>query len=251
MIPATALLGVPVHATTFEEVVTAVLGWAEARDSRTAHFCNVHLLVMAHDDPVIGTALSGATFVATDGLPLVWLARLLGRPAERVAGPDLMLAVMDLGRAEGVRHYLYGATPVVLQELQRRLLDRLPGLVIVGAAAPPFGAQHDDDLSIDLERIRESGADLVWVGLGAPKQDLWVEEVRHRIHVGGLLAVGAAFDFHAGTRRRAPRWMQRSGTEWLFRLLLEPRRLWRRYATTNTRFVVLAARQLLSRRSQS
>lgn len=235
------------HPSTFAAAAAMVVSWASTDASKTAHFCNAHLLVMAHDDPAIGAALSGATFVATDGLPLVWLARRLGRPAERVAGPDLMLAVMDLGRAAGVRHYLYGATPGVLQALQYRLLDRLPGLAIVGAAAPPFGRRRDADLSMDLERIRESGADLVWVGLGAPQQDLWVEEARHRIRVGGLLAVGAAFDFHAGTRRRAPRWMQRSGTEWLFRLLHEPRRLWRRYATTNTRFVVLAARQLLAR----
>jgi N-acetylglucosaminyldiphosphoundecaprenol N-acetyl-beta-D-mannosaminyltransferase len=118
----------------------------------------------------------------------------------------------------------------------------------VGAWSPPYGPQTNDELEADLERIQAAAPDFVWVGLGAPKQDLWIESARHRLRVAGLMAVGAAFDFHSGTRRRAPRWMRRSGLEWLFRLASEPRRLWRRYAMTNTRFVYLALRQIAGHR---
>jgi N-acetylglucosaminyldiphosphoundecaprenol N-acetyl-beta-D-mannosaminyltransferase len=242
------LLGVPIHASTFDDTVTSVLSWADERGSRTAHFCNVHLLVTGHDDPAVRAALETGTLNAMDGLPLVWLGRALGYRAERVAGPDLMLAVMDRGRAGGRRHYLYGATAAVTEALERRLTASLPGLRIVGRWSPPFGAQSDDERDADVARIQATEPDFVWVGLGAPKQDLWVEAARHWLHAGGLLAVGAAFDFHSGVRRRAPRWMQRTGTEWLFRLVSEPRRLWRRYAVTNTRFVYLAARQIAARR---
>lgn len=240
------ILGVPVDLACFDDAVETILAWVDDRESRTAHFCNVHLIVSAHDDPALRNMLEAGAFNATDGMPLVWMARMLGHRAERVAGPDLMFAVMDRGRERGVRHYLYGGAPRVVEELQRRLTALLPGLLIVGSVSPPFRAQTPEELDADLERIKASRPDFVWVGLGAPKQDVWVETVRDRLRLAGLMAVGAAFDFHAGTRRRAPLWMQRAGLEWLFRLGSEPRRLWRRYAITNSRFAYLAARQLFA-----
>jgi N-acetylglucosaminyldiphosphoundecaprenol N-acetyl-beta-D-mannosaminyltransferase len=156
-----------------------------------------------------------------------------------------MLAVMDRGRESGTRHYLYGGAPDVAEGLRQRLTSKLPGLNVVGAWSPPFRPPTAGELDADLARIQAASPDFVWVGLGAPKQEYWVEEARHRLHVAGILAVGAAFDFHSGTKRRAPRWMQRTGTEWLFRLASEPRRLWRRYLVTNTRFVALAAAEVV------
>lgn len=246
-----SIFGLPLNVTAFDDAVATFLAWKRDRASRTAHFCNVHLVVAAHDDPEIGKVLRSASFNATDGMPLVWMARLLGYPAERVSGPDVMLAVMDQGRRMGVRHYLYGGQPQVVSALERRLRARLPGLEIVGRWSPPFRPQTSEELDADLERIQAAAPDFVWVGLGAPKQDLWVESVRDRLRVSGLMAVGAAFDFHSGARRRAPRWMRHLGLEWLFRLATEPRRLWRRYLTTNTRFVYLAVRELLATWSRS
>jgi N-acetylglucosaminyldiphosphoundecaprenol N-acetyl-beta-D-mannosaminyltransferase len=176
-------------------------------------------------------------------MPLVWMARRLGVRGDRVPGPDLMLAVMDRGRARGARHYLYGGAPGVAEALERRLLADLPGLRVAGVFSPPF-TPLAKLLDADLARIQAAAPDYVWVGLGAPKQEYWVEEARDRLQAAGILAVGAAFDFHSGSKRRAPRWMQRTGLEWLYRLISEPRRLWRRYLATNTRFIILAVRQL-------
>jgi N-acetylglucosaminyldiphosphoundecaprenol N-acetyl-beta-D-mannosaminyltransferase len=237
------ILGVPIDVMRFDDAVNAVIGWMAAPASRTAHFCNVHLAVSAYDSRKLLETLESGSFNATDGMPLVWMARRLGARGERVAGPDLMLAVMDRGRALGARHYLYGGARGVAGALERRLVAQLPGLLVVGAASPPFRPSTAAELEADLARIQVADADFVWVGLGAPKQEYWVERARRRLRVAGILAVGAAFDFHSGWKRRAPRWMQRTGTEWLFRLAIEPRRLWRRYLVTNARFILLAVRQ--------
>lgn len=243
------ILGVPVDVMQFDEAVETVLGWAEEPSSRTAHFCNVHLVVTAHDSRILLESLENGSLNATDGMPLVWIARHLGVRGKRVSGPDLMLAVMDLGRARGARHYLYGGGPGVADELAQRLVARFPGLLVVGAWSPPFEPPTAEEVTADIARVQAESPDYLWVGLGAPKQELWVEDARGRLLVAGILAVGAAFDFLSGSKRRAPRWMQRTGLEWLFRLASEPRRLWRRYAVTNTRFVLLAARQLAKRRA--
>lgn len=234
----------------FEEAVETVLEWMAAPASRTAHFCNVHLAVTAHDTRTLLDTMENGTLNATDGMPLVWMARRLGVRGERVPGPDLMLAVMDRGRARSARHYLYGGAPGVAEGLERRLVADLQGLEVVGASYPPFRPLTAAELEADLERIQAASPDFVWVGLGAPKQEYWVEEARSRLQVAGILAVGAAFDFHSGSKRRAPQWMQQSGTEWLFRLASEPRRLLRRYAATNTRFLFLAIWQLVRRKAR-
>jgi N-acetylglucosaminyldiphosphoundecaprenol N-acetyl-beta-D-mannosaminyltransferase len=243
------LLGVPIDVVPFDQAVRTVLGWRGEGSSRTAHFCNVHLLVTAHDSPEVADLLELGTLNAPDGMPLVWLAHRLGMRGERIPGPDLMLAVMDRGRELGARHYLYGGGPGVAELLGQRLTTALPGLEIVGAWSPPFEPPTEAVTTADLERISAAAPHYVWVGLGAPKQEAWVEMARDHLNVAGILAVGAAFDFHSGTKRRAPRWMQRAGAEWLFRLATEPRRLWRRYLVTNTRFVILALKELRPRGS--
>ena len=242
------LLDVPIDVLEFDDAVATVLAWLDERASRTAHFCNVHLVVTAHDRPAVLETLEPGDLNATDGMPLVWLARLLGVRGQRIPGPDLMLAIMDRGRAHSARHFLYGGGPGVPEALAARLAATLPGLSIVGTHSPPFAPPSPAEREADLERIRSASPDYVWVGLGAPKQEAWVEAARGGLQVAGLLAVGAAFDFHSGTRRRAPRWMQHAGLEWLFRLLSEPRRLWRRYAVTNSRFVLLAMVEVLRSR---
>jgi N-acetylglucosaminyldiphosphoundecaprenol N-acetyl-beta-D-mannosaminyltransferase len=180
-------------------------------------------------------------------MPLVWLGRLKGLDVGRVYGPDLMLALCEQGLAEGWRHYFYGATDDVLADLAARLTGRFPSLQIAGAWAPPFRPLTPDEEVDVIARINGARADLVWVGIGTPKQDFWMAHFRSRLEAPVLIAVGAAFNFHAGHVPQAPRWMMAAGLEWLFRLAMEPRRLWRRYVIGIPRFIWLVARQGLGR----
>lgn len=211
---------------------------------------DAHGVVRCHGDPRFKAVHNHAFMVTPDGMPLVWALRLAGyREAGRVYGPDLMLALMERGRERGLRHFLYGATTETLERLETRLRARLPGAQIVGGLAPPFRALTEAEQSDVVERINASGADIVWVGLGTPKQEFWMAEMRALLAPAMLIGVGAAFDFHAGGKRQAPRFIQRSGLEWAFRLASEPRRLWRRYAVTVPNFLWLGACQALRLRS--
>jgi N-acetylglucosaminyldiphosphoundecaprenol N-acetyl-beta-D-mannosaminyltransferase len=165
----------------------------------------------------------------------------------RVCGLDLMPALVDAGRPSGARHYLYGGAPGVPERLAARLRERFPGVQIVGVASPPFRPLSKAERDETIARINAARPDFVWVGLGTPKQDLWLADYRDDLDAAALLAVGAAFEIVSGVRRRAPLWMQRASLEWLFRLILEPRRLWRRYAVANVRFIWLLAREDLPR----
>lgn len=206
------------------------------------HFLTAHSLSIAETDPSYRTLLEDADLNLPDGMPLVWFGRRFGfQVPDRVCGPDFLPVVFDRGRADGLRHYLYGSTPEVLQKMSARLRTRFPGAEIVGCESPPFRPLTPEEELETVARIRSSGANLVWVGLGTPKQDVFVESFKHRLDMP-LLAVGAAFDFHAGTKPRAPRWMQRTGLEWAFRLVTEPRRLWRRYLIGNLVFLKGASR---------
>jgi len=164
-------------------------------------------------------------------MPLVWYGRLKGMQPERVCGPDTMLAVLDRARLDGARHFFYGGAPGVAEQLAREMQHRFVGLQLAGVYCPPFRALTDAETADIVETIDASGADFVWVGLGSPKQDLWMQHMQPRLRASVLLGVGAAFDFHAGLKARAPRWMQRTGLEWTHRLLSEPRRLAGRYMT--------------------
>jgi N-acetylglucosaminyldiphosphoundecaprenol N-acetyl-beta-D-mannosaminyltransferase len=235
------ILGVFVDATTFESAVNRLLA-APARGERLqAHFCTVHTIVEAQNRPDLRDLLNTADLVAPDGMPLVWLQRVSGRPCERVCGPDLMLALLDRGRATGARHFFYGGAEGVARELARRMAGRYPGLRVAGTESPPFRPLSPEEDAAAVERINATTPDFVWVGLGSPRQEQWLASHRDRLAAPVLLAVGAAFDFHAGRRPRAPKLMQRTGTEWLFRFATEPRRLGRRYLVTNARFLGLLA----------
>lgn len=204
------------------------------------HLCNAYTLALADRDVWMHDLLGRSGLNFPDGQAVVWANRLAhpekDLPTERVYGPDLFLAVVDRGQQAGLRHYLLGSTPEVLDALRQRLLDAYPAARIVGWESPPFRDLTEAERTAQAERIRCSGAQVVWVGLGTPKQDHESARLAARLPVVAA-AVGAAFDFVAGTKRQAPAWMRRRGLEWLFRLLSEPRRLWRRYVFGNARFL--------------
>jgi N-acetylglucosaminyldiphosphoundecaprenol N-acetyl-beta-D-mannosaminyltransferase len=240
-----------VTAQTFDEAIERILVAANRRVQFRAHFCTVHSLVEASKDQALAQVFQSASMVCTDGMPVVWLARRRGGPtAERVAGPDAMLAVCDRGRAHGLRHFFLGGTPGTAETLARRLARRYPGLDVAGSFAPPFRVMTAAEIVALAQQIAATGAHIVWIGLGSPKQEFFAANEGRRFGSAVVMPVGAAFDFHAGRLPRAPRWMQRLGLEWLFRLLSEPRRLAGRYLVTNTRFIYLVAREELRRRLQ-
>lgn len=240
------ILGVGVSARSIAETVEEIRGWVERREHHYVCVTGVHGVMESQRDPALRDIHNAAGLVTADGMPLVWVSRLLGaRHAERVYGPDLMLALCRASAGGGLRHYLYGGAPGVVERLAERLEQRFAGLAIVGTCTPPFRpltAEEDEEV---VERINASRADIVWVGLSTPKQERWMSAHVGRVRAAALIGVGAAFDFHAGLKRQAPRWMQRSGLEWSFRLATEPRRLWRRYLVNNPRFVWQVTRQLL------
>jgi N-acetylglucosaminyldiphosphoundecaprenol N-acetyl-beta-D-mannosaminyltransferase len=210
----------------------------------------VHLVMVAREDPETARAVERALAVP-DGVPLVWALRALGHQrATRVYGPDLMAHYCARSARTGTRMYLYGGrSDAALEQLRCALLRRHPGLRIVGGWSPPFRPLTDAERDEVAVRINASGADVVWVGTGQPKQEKWMAEMRDRLDAPVLAGVGAAFDFHAGIVSQAPAWMQRAGLEWLYRLSREPRRLWRRYARYNPLFVAGFARQYAARRA--
>jgi len=243
------LLGMRVDATDYAEATARILAMAEGEGGITC-VATVHMVMEAWDDPFFQRVVNAADLVTPDGVPLVWSLRTLGIPdASRVYGPDLTLAVCAEAARRGVPVGFLGGRPEVLQALTRRLAARFPGLPIAFAHSPPFTASApvDPDPRI-AEAIDDSGARVLFVGLGCPKQERWM--AAHREHLGcAMVGVGAAFDFHAGALAQAPAWLQRVGLEWLFRLACEPRRLWRRYAWHNPRFVLHMALQVARARA--
>jgi N-acetylglucosaminyldiphosphoundecaprenol N-acetyl-beta-D-mannosaminyltransferase len=208
------------------------------RAGGAVHLINAYSIALAQSDRGFRAALSGDAYNFPDGKPLSWVTRATRRPLTQVRGPQFFLDVMDRGRAADVRHFLLGGSEDLLAKLQSNLESRFPEVIIAGTYSPPFRQLSDAEIERQDDLIRESGADIVWVGLGTPKQDLEVRRLADSLPVIAC-AVGAAFDFTAGTKREAPPWMTQIGLEWVFRLLSEPRRLWKRYLIGN--FVFLAA----------
>ena len=240
------ILGVPIQAGSFASAVGRLVDAARSGERVVAHFATAHMLTEGADDARILEALR-ADLAFPDGMPLVWTARARGVPTERICGPDMLPALAAATAGTGLGHFFYGGADGVPEALAERLTAQYPGLTVAGAYSPPFRALTPEEDTLIIERINDSGAAFVWVGLGMPKQELWVIDHEARLRAPVLLPVGAAFDFSAGTTPRAPGWMQRIGLEWLFRLLSEPRRLAKRYAVTNTRFAWLLLRESLGR----
>lgn len=239
----TNILGLRVSAIDMAEAVATIDGWIARRERQYVCICTVHTTMECDRDPALRAVVNGAGLRTPDGMPLVWLSRRSGhRHVERVYGPDLMLELCARSSRTGHRHFFYGGAPGVADTLASKLKERFPGLLVAGTHTPPMLPVGGIEDAATIERINAAKPDIVWVGLGTPKQDWWVATHRPLLDAPVLIAVGAAFDFHSGRIRQAPRWMQRSGLEWLFRLSQDPRRLWRRYSILNAKFILLLCR---------
>jgi N-acetylglucosaminyldiphosphoundecaprenol N-acetyl-beta-D-mannosaminyltransferase len=224
---------------------SAEMAEAVAGDRRVyACTCPVYTLMQGHERLEVRAALNQADWVTPDGMPVVWALKLLGaQDVGRVYGPDLMLALSELSAQRGYAQYYLGGAPGVADELAGVMQRRVPGLKVAGTFCPPFRELTPAEEEAMIAHVNASGAHVVWVGLGSPKQDLWMGRYRPRLTPPLLVGVGAAFDFFTGRAAQAPGWMQTSGLEWLFRLASEPRRLWRRYLIYNPRFMFQLALQ--------
>ena len=244
--------GVNISATNYGQVVDCCSHWIEEkRQSDTSgpsrYICvtSVHGVMEARQDGELRGILNNADIATPDGMPVVWALRSFGRRGQqRVYGPTLMLKLCERAATNGHKLFLYGSTPEVIQGLTEKLTTLYPAIRIVGTYSPPFRALTAEEEADIQARIRESNADLVFVGISTPKQERWMARQQQRLDGVIMIGVGAAFDFHAGRVKQAPKWMQDRGLEWLFRLVSEPRRLWRRYILITPRFLPLWAMQL-------
>jgi exopolysaccharide biosynthesis WecB/TagA/CpsF family protein len=249
--PKADLFGVGITPTTYAEAAHLIVDAARLGQSALVSCYSTHSLVEACRKPALNQAAACFDMITPDGQPVRWALNILHQAAlsDRVYGPELTLKVCSLAAAYGVGVYFYGSTPKVSQALQINLAARFPNLHIAGSEAPPFRPLTAEEDAAAVARINRSGAGIVFIGLGCPKQDIFAYEHRHSIKAVQV-CVGAAFDFHAGTQKMAPSWMQKRGFEWLFRFSQEPRRLWRRYMVTNSIYLLLLAkawlRQLLT-----
>jgi N-acetylglucosaminyldiphosphoundecaprenol N-acetyl-beta-D-mannosaminyltransferase len=239
------ILGVGLSPMRFTAAVDLMEQWIAERRGRVICFPGSDMLAACQRNTRLRSALNTADLTATDGMMLVRLCRWLGAAeAERVYGPDVMLELCRRSADRGYRHFFYGGAPGVVATLVSRLQQQFPGLSVVGTCSPPFRPLTETELAEDIRLINDSHADVVWIGLGTPKQEFWMADNRSRLRAPLLLAVGAAFDFHAGSVRQAPRWIRAAGGEWFFRLCTQPRRLWRRYVVQLAQFLGLLALQI-------
>jgi len=239
------ILGVHVSAVDMGSAVLTMESWIAARTPGYVCISNVHTVMESWHDPALRAVHNEAGMVTPDGMPLVWMAHRLGFPkVSRVYGPDLMETMTAVSAQRGYRNFYFGGLPGIPERLEKALTLAHPGLQVVGTHSPPFGPVSDADDAAMVDMINAARPDILWVGLGAPKQERWMAAHRSRLNVPVIVGVGAAFDFLTGAKPQAPRWMQRNGLEWLFRLATEPRRLAMRYLRHNPAFVVQALRQL-------
>ena len=233
------VFGVGVSSIDYDQAIDVIIQAAVNKQPALVDHMPVHGLIDASSDPSLKHKINQFDIVAPDGQPVRWALNRLHQTnlSDRVYGPELMLQLCRQAEQKEIGVYLYGSQPAVLKKLKRNLLRQFPALHIVGSEAPPFRPLTPEEDQATVTRINQSGAGLIFLGLGCPKQELFAFDHREKIQ-GVQLCVGAAFDFHAGTKKMAPPWMQRNGLEWLFRLFSEPKRLWQRYLKTNTIFMV-------------
>lgn len=240
----TSILGVNVVASTYKSVCDQTVEWTKRRESRALVFANVHVIMEAHDDPAYLRCLNSADMVNPDGVPLVWALQKLGNPdATRVYGPDCTIEMLKVAAANGIPVGFYGGSPEVLDTLLAIIKRDYPALNVAYTLSPPFRELTEEEDNEIVRQITDSGARILFIGLGCPRQEKWM-----MAHIGRIpavmFAVGAAFDFIAGTKKQAPRWMMKSGLEWVFRFATEPRRLAQRYLKHNPRYVYLITQQI-------
>jgi len=232
-----------IHAVEIDDVMEIFEQWISSRArSHYVALCNVHMVMEAYNNMYFHDALASADLVAPDGMPLIWAGRRHGfRLRRRVYGPDLFLAVCQNTATKGYRHFLFGGHPGVPETVAAKLTRSCPGIQIAGICSPPFREPTRAEHSEMIAQVNNSGADVLWVALGCPKQELWMYENRGRLNVPVIVGVGQAFDLYSGRVRQAPRWTRENGLEWAFRLISNPRRLWRRYLICNTQFLYCLA----------
>jgi N-acetylglucosaminyldiphosphoundecaprenol N-acetyl-beta-D-mannosaminyltransferase len=247
--PRAPVAGILISRTTYSEAAACLIAAAEQRSVALVAATSVHGLTLGAIDPAFGQTLNRFDVLTPDGQPVRWALNLLHGAGlkERVYGPTLMLRICGEAAAQQLSIFLYGSRPEVLERLVPRLRALTPGLTIAGVRSPPFRPLTPEEDAADVRAIVESNARILFVGLGCPRQEQWALLHRHQLAMP-IICVGAAFDFHAGMLRQAPRWMQDRGLEWLFRLAMEPRRLWRRYAKHVPIFIALVAREYLATR---
>lgn len=238
------ILGISISVLDMEKAVNLIATWAEEGLNKTIFFRDVHSLMLAFDNQELRKINNSADIIAPDGMPLVWISRSRGFDVSRVCGPDLLPNLCERTSNTSKSHFFYGGRPGVAIELARNLKNQFPSLKIAGTLCPPM-RDIDTDFKVDseimkeLEIIQNSGATYIWVGISSPKQEIYISKISSLFQDKIFLAVGAAFDFHSGEIKRAPRWMQKNGLEWLFRLINDPFRLWKRYFIIVPRFLFL------------
>ncbi len=243
------ILGVQFSALNLKQATEIVGEFIEKKLKGYVCVCPVSTIMACQEDKDFLNIVNSASLVTLDGMPSVWIGKLKGYShISRVYGPDLMLEVCALSEQRGYRNYFYGATEDVLNKLEYRLKQKFPKINICGKYAPPFRPLTKQEDAQIIEQINQANPDMIWVGLGSPKQDIWIHEHRNQLNASMCFAVGAAFDFLSGTKPQAPRWMQRSGLEWLFRFLSEPKRLGKRYLVGNTKFIYLLIKDCLRKK---
>ena len=242
-IPRVNVLGVQVSTLGFSQTIDLIADTIASNGRLAISPSPVYTILQGYERLDVRRALN-QNLATPDGMPVVWVLRHLGYRADRVYGPDIMQAVCERSIQAEWGHYFYGGAEGVAGALAESFQQKYKGLRVCGVESPPFTPLAAEEDKAMVARLNASGAQVVWVGLGSPKQDLWMAEHRARLEAPVLIGVGAAFDFFAGSQKQAPRWMQRSGLEWLFRLMTEPRRLWRRYLIGNPKFAAAVVMQL-------
>ena len=242
------ILGMRVDGTIYKDTTNRVISWAESGDYRYVCIANVHMVMEAYDSEDFRNIINKADIITPDGMPIVLMLRILGlKGQQRVYGPTLMKHICEASAQSCVSVGFYGSTPETLKAFVHNLTDQFPNLKISYTYSPPFRSLTLEEDEALVKEINSSGTQILFVGLGCPKQERWMFAHRNRVKAV-MVGVGAGFDFHAGTKKQAPKWMMQIGLEWLFRLCTEPKRLWRRYLYNNPRFLCLAAMQLLNLR---
>lgn len=243
-LPSLRVVDVPVTALDFTAQIALMMQWAKQRESKSVCVANVHMLVEAHRDSTFANVLEQADLVTPDGMPLVWMLRWLGNPHQnRVAGLDIMLTLCGQAVEQNISIFLLGSEPEILERMTTKFRQEFPTLTIAGAESLPFRPLTDAENAAIVQMINQSGAGLVLVSLGCPKQETWIAQQQGKVQAV-MIGLGGAFPVYAGLKKRAPRVMQGAGLEWLYRLIQEPRRLWWRYSSTIPMFLWLALKQL-------
>ncbi len=234
------ILGVNLTVTDYNGVIGVIGKTIETNNQIRLNFTNVHVVMTAQNNQKLMAALNHPNaFSQPDGMPLVWAIKTYGKKINnRIYGPDTFERCMEKSAELGLKHFFYGSTEKTLSLLQKNLLEKFPKLIISGSYSPPFRPLTKEEEIEVAKKINETNANIVWVGIGAPKQEIWVDKMAKKLSASVVVAIGAAFDFHAGTVKQAPNWMQNHGLEWLYRLIQEPRRLWFRYLYYNPLYII-------------